>query len=47
MPDAELGERLCAYVVLRPGQSLALSELCSFLLARDIAKFKLPERLEV
>jgi len=47
MPDANLGERMCAFVVPRPGRSLALKELVAFLLEKEIAKFKLPERLEV
>ena len=47
MPDAILGERTCAYVILRPGGSLTLRELVAFLNAQQIARFKLPERLEV
>lgn len=47
MPDPVLGERICAYVILQPGASLTLDELKEFLLAKQIAKFKLPERLEV
>ena len=47
MPDAILGERTCAYVILRPGATLTLAELVTFLHAQQIAKFKLPERLEV
>ncbi|HEV8307023.1 MAG TPA: AMP-binding protein [Methylomirabilota bacterium] len=47
MPDALLGERACAYVVLRPGARLTLAELTGFLETRRIARFKLPERLEV
>ena len=47
MPDAAMGERMCACVVLKKGQSLALPELVAFLLEREIAKFKLPERLQV
>ena len=47
MPDANLGERMCAYVILHTGQSLQLKELVAFLLTKEIAKFKLPERLEV
>ena len=47
MPDATLGERTCAYVILRPGANLTLPELVVFLDAQQIAKFKLPERLEV
>lgn len=47
MPDAALGEKMCACVILRRGASLALAELVAFLLTHEIAKFKLPERLEV
>jgi 2,3-dihydroxybenzoate-AMP ligase len=46
-PDPVLGERMCACVVLRPGRSLSLADLVTFLLEFDIAKFKLPERLEL
>jgi 2,3-dihydroxybenzoate-AMP ligase len=47
MPDPVLGERTCAYVIPQPGAALTLSELNAFLLERGIAKFKLPERLEL
>ena len=47
MPDAILGEKICAYVVCRPGQSLTLEALRSFLEGAKIARFKLPERLEL
>ncbi|MBI3637989.1 MAG: AMP-binding protein [Candidatus Rokubacteria bacterium] len=48
MPDPVLGERACAYVVLRPGASLSLGDLARFLLEdKHIAKFKVPERLEL
>jgi 2,3-dihydroxybenzoate-AMP ligase len=47
MPDPVLGERACAYVVVRAGASLTFEELCDHLRARQIATFKLPERLEV
>lgn len=47
MPDEVLGEKACAFVTLNPGQRLAFDELKEFLLAQRIAKFKLPERLEV
>lgn len=46
-PDDVLGERMCACVVLRPGESLELQELVHFLAGMEIAKFKLPERLEI
>ena len=45
-PDPVLGERMCACVVPRPGHTLTLDELTNFLLGFEIAKFKLPERLE-
>jgi len=47
MPDAALGERMCACVILQKGKNLALDELVRFLAAKEIAKFKLPERLEI
>ncbi|MBV8774080.1 MAG: AMP-binding protein [Deltaproteobacteria bacterium] len=47
MPDPVLGERTCAYVVLHNGASLELGQLCAFLEQKRIARFKLPERLEV
>src|SRR5581483_9855602 len=47
MPDAVLGERACACIVLRGGASLTLPELVAFLEQRGIARFKLPERLEL
>jgi 2,3-dihydroxybenzoate-AMP ligase len=46
MPDAALGERMCACVILAQDKSLALDELVRFLDTKEIAKFKLPERLE-
>ena len=47
MPDPILGERMCAYVILHRGHSLDLSELVLFLMHEEIAKHKLPERLEI
>jgi cyclohexanecarboxylate-CoA ligase len=48
MPDAVLGEKACAFVTLRPGaMEPTLAELCEYLLARQIAKNKLPERLVI
>jgi 2,3-dihydroxybenzoate-AMP ligase len=48
MPDPVLGEKMCAYVILRQGAAgLALPELVDFLLQQEMAKHKLPERLEV
>jgi non-ribosomal peptide synthetase component E (peptide arylation enzyme) len=47
MPDPVLGERMCAYVILRGGAALTLEQLVTFLLDQEIAKHKLPERLEI
>ncbi len=47
MPDPVLGERMCAFAILRNGASLSLRELAGFLLEQEIAKHKLPERLEI
>ena len=48
VPDDVLGEWACACVMLRPGATLTLTELNDFLLReKRIAKFKLPERLQV
>ena len=47
MPDDEYGEKACAFVILRKQCSLTFKDLTSFLLTRNIAKFKLPERLEI
>src|SRR5512142_226992 len=45
-PDPVLGERMCACLVLREGWSLTLDELVLYLLGFEMAKFKLPERVE-
>jgi 2,3-dihydroxybenzoate-AMP ligase len=47
MPDRELGERTCVYVVPHAGRTVTLEQVCAHLTARQIARFKLPERLEV
>jgi 2,3-dihydroxybenzoate-AMP ligase len=47
MPDPVLGERMCAFVIPKPARTLTLGELTSFLTERGLAKFKLPERLEL
>ena len=48
MPDRVMGEKGCAFVKTKEGQPLTLGELCRFLKdQRNIAVFKLPERLEV
>ncbi len=47
MPDAILGEKACAYLSLRDGDTLALSAIREFLAARGVAQFKWPERIEI
>ncbi|MTE15752.1 class I adenylate-forming enzyme family protein [Nocardia aurantiaca] len=46
-PDAVLGERCCAVVVPAPGATVTLEDLVTHLRAREVASFKLPERLEI
>lgn len=48
MPDRLLGERVCAYVVPRPGaQHPDLGSIRAALQAHGVARFKLPEHLEL
>lgn len=47
IPDPVLGERTCACVVLREGESLELAELVEFLRGFELATFKLPEALRI
>ncbi|PUE61359.1 cyclohexanecarboxylate-CoA ligase [Limnohabitans sp. Rim8] len=46
-PDERLGERACAVVVLKPGQSLDLPALVDYLKAQKIALQYIPEKLEI
>ena len=48
MPDRYLGERVCAFVLLRSECfAPAVEDVGDYLLERGIAKFKLPERIEI
>ena len=47
MPDPVFGEKACAFVIAKEGQSLEFAELIAFLRQQNIASFKLPERLEL
>jgi 2,3-dihydroxybenzoate-AMP ligase len=48
MPDRELGERVCAFVILQPdAEGLTVADCVTFLLERGVTKFKLPERVEI
>ena len=46
-PDKEMGERACAYVIPKAGQDFTFDEMVEFLKGKQLAMFKLPERLEV
>jgi cyclohexanecarboxylate-CoA ligase len=47
MPDERLGERACAFVTLKPGESLSFEAMVAHLEGYELAKTYLPERLEV
>jgi len=47
VPDPDLGERMCACVLLKDGAELRFETLKTFLMGKEIAKYKLPERLEI
>jgi non-ribosomal peptide synthetase component E (peptide arylation enzyme) len=48
MPDRILGEKACAFLVMhRDKEPLSVAQLGNFLLGLGLAKFKLPERIEV
>lgn len=47
MPDPVLGERMCACVVPKAGRTLTFDDLIAHLEAEELARFKLPERLEL
>lgn len=44
-PDERLGERACAVVVTKPGQSLTFEDMAAFLESQKVAKQYIPERL--
>ena len=46
-PDARLGERACAFVVLRPGQTLDLAGVQALMAENKVAKQYWPERIEI
>ncbi len=46
MPHARLGEGICAYVILKPGETEDASALAAHVGASGLAKQKIPERFE-
>jgi acyl-CoA synthetase (AMP-forming)/AMP-acid ligase II len=47
IPDPTYGQKVCAFVLLRPGHQISLSEMTDFLRKAGLAQFKLPEMLEI
>ena len=47
MPDSEMGEKACTYLVPEEGETPTLDEINQFLAEEGVAKQKLPERLEI
>jgi cyclohexanecarboxylate-CoA ligase len=48
IPDDRLGERVCAFVIPRPGEKLVtLQDVVAFLRHTDLTKQKWPERVEI
>lgn len=47
MPDAEVGERVCLYVVARRGATVQLDDIVGIMSGAGCARFKYPERLEI
>ena len=47
IPDAEMGERVCAFVVCGGGNPIDLLEIKTFLEEKGLARFKWPERVEL
>lgn len=47
MPDKIMGEKACAYVILKEKETFSLDEMNNFLLEKQVPKYKLPERLEI
>ena len=46
-PDSRLGERACAFIVLRPGLMLDLKSVQSYMADNKVAKQYWPERVEI
>jgi len=46
-PDREMGERCCACIIPKAGCTLTFEEMVEFLKSRNLAMFKLPEKMVV
>ena len=47
MQDERLGERVCVFVTLKPGQALSFEDMIGYLVEQKMAKQYFPERLEI
>ncbi len=47
MPDDRMGERACAFVTLKDGESFSFEDMSAFLSEQKITKVYFPERLEI
>ncbi len=47
MPDERLGEKCCAYIEVKPGETLSLQDVQKFMEENNVAKYKWPERVEI
>jgi len=46
-PDREMGERCCACIIPKSGHTLTFEEMVEFLKSKNLAMFKLPEKMVV
>ncbi len=47
VPDDKLGERVCLFVVTKPGESVGLEDVKQIMKENDVAIYKWPERVEI
>ncbi len=47
IPDAEYGERAVAFVIPKKDTAISLNQIKDFLIAKKVAKYKIPEYLEI
>lgn len=47
MPDPVMGERACAFITLKKGETFTFEDMVHYLKSKKIALFKIPERLEI
>jgi non-ribosomal peptide synthetase component E (peptide arylation enzyme) len=47
MPDPIMGEKACAFITIKKGETFTFEKMVDYLKNKKIAPFKLPERLEI